>query len=341
MKNLCSESQGLSRRSFLRTAGVALPALSSLGILSESHFAFAAQQGAPKQPTSQLEMMKMMMASIPKDAVLINANENPLGPCDAALAAIAAAARTGGRYDATGVPGRTHRPARRPSSASPPTTSPSTPAPPSRCSSPSWPSPRPPAPTSPPTPPTRPAATPPQPIGAKVLKVPLTSHLRPRRQGHGRRRSPTPASSTSATPTTPPAPSPPRRTSSGPSTTSPRAPSSWSTKPTSTSPTRPSVIDQVNAGKDVIVLRTFSKIYGMAGIRCGFAIGRPDLLGKLTPTARTRMPVTGIAAAAPASRQPDLVPTRRKTHRRHPQRHLRLARRQRLQVHPLGSPTAS
>ncbi len=43
-----------------------------------------------------------------------------------------------------------------------------------------------------------------------------------------------------------------------------------------------SCIDQVKADKDIMILRTFSKVYGMAGIRCGFAIGRPDLLEKLT-----------------------------------------------------------
>src|SRR5207302_7964906 len=40
----------------------------------------------------------------------------------------------------------------------------------------------------------------------------------------------------------------------------------------------PSTLGLVKAGKDLIVLRTFSKIYGMAGLRCGFAIARPDLL---------------------------------------------------------------
>ena len=40
----------------------------------------------------------------------------------------------------------------------------------------------------------------------------------------------------------------------------------------------PSAIDLVKAGKDVVVLRTFSKLYGMAGLRCGVAIARPDLL---------------------------------------------------------------
>jgi histidinol-phosphate aminotransferase len=34
-------------------------------------------------------------------------------------------------------------------------------------------------------------------------------------------------------------------------------------------------------GKDVIVLRTFSKIFGMAGARMGYFMGRPDLVKKL------------------------------------------------------------
>ena len=42
----------------------------------------------------------------------------------------------------------------------------------------------------------------------------------------------------------------------------------------------PSSLDFVKAGKDVIVLRTFSKAFGMAGIRCGFVVARPDLLEK-------------------------------------------------------------
>lgn len=33
----------------------------------------------------------------------------------------------------------------------------------------------------------------------------------------------------------------------------------------------------------VIVLRTFSKVYGMAGLRCGYAVGRPDTLDRLRP----------------------------------------------------------
>jgi histidinol-phosphate aminotransferase len=72
------------------------------------------------------------------------------------------------------------------------------------------------------------------------------------------------------------------------------------------------VLDQVAAGKDIIVLRTFSKVYGMAGIRCGFAVGRPDLLVKLQPYFQNMMPVTALAAALESLKDPELVPTRKK-----------------------------
>ena len=73
-----------------------------------------------------------------------------------------------------------------------------------------------------------------------------------------------------------------------------------------------SVVDMVAAGKDLIVLRTFSKVYGMAGIRCGVALGRPDLLAKLPAYYQNPMPVTAIAAARASIADPDLVPTRKK-----------------------------
>ena len=72
------------------------------------------------------------------------------------------------------------------------------------------------------------------------------------------------------------------------------------------------VLDQVAAGKDLIVLRTFSKIYGMAGIRCGVALGRPDLLAKLQAYGQNPMPVTALVAANASMADPDLIPTRKK-----------------------------
>jgi histidinol-phosphate aminotransferase len=71
-------------------------------------------------------------------------------------------------------------------------------------------------------------------------------------------------------------------------------------------------IDLVKADKDLIVLRTFSKIYGMAGLRCGFALGRPDLLAKIQAYGMNSMPILAVAAATSSLQVPELVPERRK-----------------------------
>jgi histidinol-phosphate aminotransferase len=71
-------------------------------------------------------------------------------------------------------------------------------------------------------------------------------------------------------------------------------------------------LDLVKADKDLIVLRTFSKIYGMAGLRCGFAIGRPDLLAKIQTYGMNMMPILAVAAATSSLQVPELVPERRK-----------------------------
>jgi histidinol-phosphate aminotransferase len=59
-----------------------------------------------------------------------------------------------------------------------------------------------------------------------------------------------------------------------------------------------SVIDLVRSQPRLVVVRTFSKIHGMAGLRVGYAIGQPDLLEPL----RAGLPamalnVLGVAAA--------------------------------------------
>jgi histidinol-phosphate aminotransferase len=63
--------------------------------------------------------------------------------------------------------------------------------------------------------------------------------------------------------------------------------------------------------KDVIVLRTFSKAYGMAGMRAGLAIARPDILEKLAPFGSGRVPVTAAAAATASLKVKTLVAERR------------------------------
>jgi len=74
-----------------------------------------------------------------------------------------------------------------------------------------------------------------------------------------------------------------------------------------------SAIDLVNAGKDIVVLRTFSKLYGMAGLRCGMAIGRPDLVQKIENYGGGNpMPVTAVAAASASLKEPNLVAERKR-----------------------------
>src|SRR5258708_17187817 len=75
----------------------------------------------------------------------------------------------------------------------------------------------------------------------------------------------------------------------------------------------PSTLDLVKAGKDVLVLRTFSKTYGMAGLRCGFAVARPDLLEKIMDRAGWNfMPITALGAASASLKDANLVPERRR-----------------------------
>jgi histidinol-phosphate aminotransferase len=68
----------------------------------------------------------------------------------------------------------------------------------------------------------------------------------------------------------------------------------------------------VAAGKGVIILRTFSKIYGMAGLRAGAAMGRPDLLAKMRGYGAGALPATGMAGAIASLKAKGLVESRRK-----------------------------
>lgn len=75
----------------------------------------------------------------------------------------------------------------------------------------------------------------------------------------------------------------------------------------------PPTLDLVKAGKDVVVLRTFSKVYGMAGLRCGFVIARPDLLEKIMSRGGYNfMPITAVVAATASLKDPNLVADRRR-----------------------------
>ncbi|HEY6412897.1 MAG TPA: pyridoxal phosphate-dependent aminotransferase [Edaphobacter sp.] len=297
------KASSVSRRSFMRLAGVA----ASMPILTEAHFAWAAQQ-APG--TAAAVPARRVRQAMPADAVLINANENPLGPCKAACEAIASIAPKGGRYD---IDGETEKLTKTFASqnglkenyiavyagSSEPLhysvlafTSPTkgfVTADPSYEAG------------------MRAA----QVAKAKISKVPLKSDY-----SHDVKAmiaaDPSAGVFYICNPNNPTG------------TITSKADILWAleNKPKDSIllvdeayihlSDAENVVDQVAADKDIIILRTFSKIYGMAGIRCGFALGRPDLIAKLQPFGQNAMPITGSAAANVSLLDPELVPTRKK-----------------------------
>jgi histidinol-phosphate aminotransferase len=68
----------------------------------------------------------------------------------------------------------------------------------------------------------------------------------------------------------------------------------------------------VVAGEDIIVSRTFSKIYGMAGLRCGVVVARPDILAKIQNYGNNPMATPALTAALVSLQDSTLMPVRRK-----------------------------
>lgn len=74
-----------------------------------------------------------------------------------------------------------------------------------------------------------------------------------------------------------------------------------------------SVVDLVKADQDVLALRTFSKIYGMAGLRCGAIFGKPALMEKVEAYGGWNfMPITALVAASASLKDAQLVPERKR-----------------------------
>jgi histidinol-phosphate aminotransferase len=59
-----------------------------------------------------------------------------------------------------------------------------------------------------------------------------------------------------------------------------------------------SMIDLVKEGKNVVVTRTFSKIFGMAGLRVGYGMARPDIVEDLERIERNFAPVSWLSLRA-------------------------------------------
>ena len=293
-----------SRRSFLRYASIAA---ATVPIMTEAHFAWAAQQAAT--PGKAAAPARRMRQAPPDGAVLINANENPLGPCKSACAVIGSIAPMGGRYDFYGetdkltktfasqhklkeeyvaVYGGSSDPLHFAVLAY---TSPSMGL---VMADPSYEAPM------------RAAMA----SGAKVSKVKLRGDY-----SHDIKAmiaaDPTAGVLYICNPNNP----------TGTLTTKEDIAYALEHKPKGSIllvdeayihlSDAPDVLDFVAADKDLIVLRTFSKIYGMAGIRCGFAVGRPDLLAKLQRFGQNPLPITGCAAANVSLLDAELIPTRK------------------------------
>ncbi len=282
---------GFSRRTFGRLAAV-MTAGAALPFYNESAMA---QRTAIHGP-------------IPPGAVRINANENPLGPCPEALEAVCKAAQDGGRYlyektfefqdllaEQEGLQPAYVQPC--PGSAAPLLQAVLAFCSPSR-----------PFVTADPGYEAGEAAA--QFIGAQVLRVPLTATY-----SHNVKKmaaaSPDAGLLYVCNPNNPTG------------TVTPRLDIEWllANKPKNSIllideayiqiAGAPVCTDLVAQDKDLIVLRTFSKIYGMAGLRAGAAFGRPDLLEKIRGFGAGALPVTGVAAAIASLKSKSLVPERR------------------------------
>jgi len=70
-----------------------------------------------------------------------------------------------------------------------------------------------------------------------------------------------------------------------------------------------SMTSLVSEGKNVMVARTFSKIYGMAGLRIGYMIGKEETINQMKEITRGGMGITGpsIAAATKSLEESDFL----------------------------------
>jgi histidinol-phosphate aminotransferase len=300
--------QGVSRRSFMRLLGAASAAATSLP-------AFGLQQTAApaaSQPARRRGMRGMPQLS--PDTVIISANENPLGPAQSALTAICSTAALGGRYhedeyvktitvfnEQFGL--KTGYSALYPGSSGPldlALMSNIGPNKPLVYADPSYEQ--------------GPRAA--EVMNAPKFAVPLTStyahDVKAMVRAH-----PSPGAYYVVNPNNPTG------------TMTPKADLVWlvNNKPKGSVVIideayhhfceDESCIDLVAQDKDVIVMRTFSKIYGMAGLRAGFVIARPDLLDRFDNVggpsrSLASISITSAAGARAGLQDKDLVPLRKK-----------------------------
>ena len=67
-----------------------------------------------------------------------------------------------------------------------------------------------------------------------------------------------------------------------------------------TEPNYPSMVELVKQGKNVIVSRTFSKVYGLAGLRVGYLVARPDIAERVRQNVMAKANMMAVIAAIAA-----------------------------------------
>ncbi|QCX00089.1 histidinol-phosphate aminotransferase family protein [Aggregatimonas sangjinii] len=67
-----------------------------------------------------------------------------------------------------------------------------------------------------------------------------------------------------------------------------------------TEPDYPSMIELVKEGRNVIVSKTFSKVYGLAGLRIGYLVARPDISNRLKASVMAMTNTLAVEAAKTA-----------------------------------------
>ena len=77
-----------------------------------------------------------------------------------------------------------------------------------------------------------------------------------------------------------------------------------------------SVIPLIKTHSNLIVARTFSKIYGMAGLRCGYCIAQPEVIQRMRPHQTwDSVNIMALAAAIASLNDPDQVNNGRRLNR--------------------------
>jgi histidinol-phosphate aminotransferase len=287
-------SRGVSRRSFGQIASLIAAGASALPLFSEAAYAQAARLDGPP----------------PDGAVMINANENPMGPCKEGLEALYKIAQIGGRYrydlidtlqkTLSEQEGVKNDYVRITYGSSPPlhqtTLAFTSPTKSLIMADPSYES----------------AAGAAKITGAKVIRVPLTKDYQHDVKAMAAA-DPNAGLIYIVNPNNPTG------------TLTPKADIEWlvANKPKGAVVMvdeaythisgAPFNSDLVAKDKDVVLLRTFSKIYGMAGLRAGAMIARPDLIEKQSTFSSTGMQATtAMACAIESLRSKTLVTERRK-----------------------------